>query len=116
MPARKRARFPTKNKKGQIMEKFEDLIQSTTPVLVDFFAEWCGPCKAMKPVLEELKKQVGENARIVKIDVDAHEELAAKYKIQSVPTFILFKNGESLWRHSGLIQAGELKKVIEQHK
>lgn len=97
------------------MEKFEDLIQSPIPVLVDFFAEWCGPCKAMKPVLEDLKKQVGDKARIVKIDVDTHEELAAKYKIQAVPTFILFKNGEAVWRHPGLIQGSELKGVIEKH-
>lgn len=97
------------------MEKFEDLIQSPIPVLVDFFAEWCGPCKAMKPVLEDVKKQVGDKARIVKINVDTHEELAAKYKIQAVPTFILFKNGEAVWRHPGLIQGSELKGVIEQY-
>lgn len=102
-------------KKGKIMEKFEDLIQSQSPVLVDFFAEWCGPCKAMKPILEDLKQQVGEKARIVKIDVDTHEELAVKYRIQAVPTFILFKKGEAFWRHSGMIQASELKGVIEQY-
>jgi thioredoxin 1 len=97
------------------MEKFETLIKSKSPVLVDFFAEWCGPCKTMKPVLEEVKGQLGEKVRIEKIDVDKFEELADKYRIQSVPTFILFKNGESLWRHSGIIQGKELKEVIEQY-
>lgn len=97
------------------MEKFEELIQSEKPVLVDFFATWCGPCKAMHPVLEELKKEVGDAARIAKIDVDQHEALANSYRIQAVPTFILFKKGESLWRHSGVISRQELKSVIEQH-
>ncbi|WP_321480876.1 thioredoxin [uncultured Bacteroides sp.] len=97
------------------MEKLEALIKSKSPVLVDFFAEWCGPCKTMKPILEEVKGQIGEKARIVKIDVDKSEGIAEKYHIQAVPTFILFKNGESLWRHSGIIQSAELKEVIEQY-
>ena len=97
------------------MEKFEDLIQSQSPVLVDFFAEWCGPCKAMKPILEDLKQQIGEKARIVKIDVDTHEDLAVKYRIQAVPTFILFKTGEAVWRQSGIIQGSELKGVNEHY-
>lgn len=97
------------------MEKFEDLIHSPIPVLVDFFAEWCGPCKAMKSILEEVKRQVGDKARIVKIDVDTHQDLAAQYKIQAVPTFILFKKGEAVWRHPGLIQGNELKGVIEKY-
>ena len=97
------------------MEKFEDLIQSTMNVLVEIFEEWCRQCKAMKPVLEELKYLVGVKARIVKIDVDQHEDLATKYRIQAVPTFILFKNGEAVWRHSGVIHSSELQGVIERH-
>lgn len=97
------------------MEKFEDLIKSEKPVLVDFFAEWCGPCKAMMPVLEQLKSEVGDNARIVKIDVDKHPELAQQFRIQTVPTFIIFKNSENLWRHSGLISGTELKKMLESN-
>ncbi|AVM57204.1 thioredoxin [Bacteroides heparinolyticus] len=97
------------------MEKFKEVIQSEKPVLVDFFATWCGPCKAMHPVLEELKSEIGEAARIVKIDVDQQEELAANYRIQAVPTFILFKKGEAVWRHSGVVSGKELKAVIEQN-
>ena len=82
------------NRKEKIMEKFEELIQSEKTVLVDFFATRCGPCKAMHPVLEELKGQIGEAARIVKIDVDQHEELAAKYRIQAVPTFLYSRKGK----------------------
>ncbi|MDR0977001.1 MAG: thioredoxin [Prevotellaceae bacterium] len=98
------------------MEKFEELIQSEQPVLIDFFATWCGPCKAMHPILEELKKEIGDTARIVKIDVDQHEELANQYRIQSVPTFIVFKKGNPVWRHSGMMPAAELKNVLEQNK
>ena len=97
------------------MEKFEDLIQSPMPVLVDFFATWCGPCKAMHPVLEELKNEIGDAARIAKIDVDQHEELATSYRIQAVPTFIIFKKGEAVWRHSGVISGKDLKAVIEKN-
>lgn len=98
------------------MEKFDDLIQSKTPVLVDFFAEWCGPCKMMKPILEELKSMVGENARIVKIDVDKHQEIAQVYNVQSVPTLMIFKEGLVVWRQSGVMQAKDLKAIIEQHQ
>lgn len=98
------------------MERFEDLITSGTVVLVDFFAEWCGPCKAMKPILEELKKMKGERIRIAKIDVDKHKDLAASYQIQSVPTLIIFRNGEPVWRQTGVVQAHELKKIIEQYE
>ena len=98
------------------MEKFNDVIKSNEPVLVDFFAEWCGPCKMMKPILEDLKKQIGGSARIIKIDVDQEEEIANKYRIQSVPTLMIFKNGEPVWRQSGIMQAADLKEVIEKYK
>lgn len=98
------------------MERFEDLITSKIPVLVDFFAEWCGPCKMMTPILEQLKEMKGDKIRIAKIDVDKHEDLARSYKIQSVPTLIIFKNGELLWRQSGVMQASDLKKIIEQYE
>ena len=81
------------------MERFEDLITSNIPVLVDFFAEWCGPCKAMKPILEELKGIKGEKVRIVKVDVDKHKEIAAYYQIQSVPTLMIFKNHNTNQNH-----------------
>ena len=97
------------------MEKFNEVIQSEKPVLVDFFATWCGPCKAMHPVLEELKNEIGEAARIVKIDVDQQEDLAANYRIQAVPTLILFKKGAAVWRPSGVISGKELKALIEPH-
>lgn len=97
------------------MEKFEDIIQSDIPVLVDFFAEWCGPCKAMKPILQEVKGMVGEQARIIKIDVDKHEQLAINYHIQAVPTLLLFKKGELVWRQSGVVQSKELKSILEKY-
>lgn len=97
------------------MEKFNELIKSDEPVLIDFHAEWCGPCKTMMPILDKVKASVGEKARIVKIDVDKFQELAAEYRIQTVPTFIIFKGGESLWRHSGLIAEKELTSMIEKY-
>jgi thioredoxin 1 len=94
------------------MSNFNDIIQSETPVLVDFFAEWCGPCKMMKPILEDLKSKMGENVRIIKIDVDKNPAIAAQYRIQGVPTLMVFKQGVSKWRQSGVLSAAELQKVI----
>lgn len=92
---------------------FKDLINSDTPVLVDFSAEWCGPCKAMVPVLQEVSSVVGKKASIVKIDVDKNRQLASSMKIKGVPTLILFKNGKAIWRESGVQSVHTLTNIIE---
>lgn len=96
------------------MEKFNEIINSGQLVLVDFFATWCGPCKQMHPVLEQLKSEMGDTVRILKLDVEKNEELAYKYRIQSVPTLMLFRNGEILWRESGAQSLAVLKSLIEE--
>lgn len=98
------------------MERFNDIINNNTPVLVDFFAEWCGPCKSMKPILENLKNAIGEKARIIKVDVDKNRALAENYHIQSVPAFLLFRNGEIVWRASGTRSMNKLKDIIEKNR
>jgi len=97
------------------MSKFSDLINGDKPVLVDFFAEWCGPCKMMKPILEQLKSQVGDSAAIIKVDIDKNQSTAAAFNVQSVPTIILFKKGKPVWRQSGVVQASQLKQVIDSN-
>lgn len=94
---------------------FSTIINSETPVLVDFFAEWCGPCKMLAPVLKEVKDAMGDTIKIVKIDVDKNQPLAGTYQVRGVPTLILFKNGKQVWRQSGVLQKQEIIAVVEQH-
>lgn len=95
------------------METFNDIISSDQLVLVDFFATWCQPCKMMHPILEQLKAAVGDKLRIIKVDVDKHNEIAALYRIQSVPTLMLFRNGEVLYRNSGVMDKAELMALLD---
>lgn len=95
------------------MEKFDDIIKSEKPVLIDFFATWCGPCQMMHPILEELHTKVGEKARIITIDIDKNQELATKYNVRSVPTLMIFQNGEMKWRGVGVHQVAQLETELE---
>ncbi len=96
------------------MENFKDFIDGDKPVLVDFFATWCGPCKMMHPILEELKRSIGDKAVILKIDVDKNRDLAAQYNVASVPTLMVFRGGGVAWRQSGVTSAADLEKVLMQ--
>jgi thioredoxin 1 len=93
---------------------FTEMISSNKPVLVDFYADWCGPCRLMQPVLEKLKKTVGNKAAIIKVDVDKNPHMANVYGIQGIPTLILFKNKKALWRQSGVVPLNNLQQIIDQ--
>ncbi|MDI9339633.1 MAG: thioredoxin [Sediminibacterium sp.] len=94
------------------MSSFKDLINSGKPVLVDFSAEWCGPCKMMAPILEQVKHQIGDKAVVIKVDVDKNPSASGAYGIRSVPTLLIIKNGEEKWRQAGVIQAPDLLRVL----
>jgi len=97
------------------MAKLSELINGEKPVLIDFSAEWCGPCKMMAPILKELSGLMGDKIRILKIDVDKNQKVAQRYQIQGVPTLILFSNGKPIWRQSGVIQAAQLRDIINSN-
>jgi|SRR5690349_11561245 len=96
-------------------ESFQQLIQSSTPVFVDFYAEWCGPCKAMNPIIQEVAKNVQGRARVIKIDIDKSQAAAMRFNINAVPTFMIFKNGQAVWRHSGMIDKQSLLRTLESN-
>lgn len=105
---------PGKMKSSKTKTTFSELINSGKPVLVDFYADWCGPCKMMPPILKDLKKRMGDKIIIVKIDTDKNQAVASKYNVRSIPTLMLFKNGNVLWRQAGVMQANQLEAVISK--
>lgn len=94
---------------------FSEIIKDDKPVLVDFYADWCGPCKMLAPILKEVKQELGEDVKIVKIDVDKNQELSQKYQVRGVPTMILFKNGQQVWRQSGVLQKNDIVEIIKRN-
>jgi thioredoxin 1 len=96
-------------------DSFNNIINSETPVLVDFHADWCGPCKMLAPILKQVKEEMGNALKIVKIDVDKNQTLASTYQVRGVPTMLLFKNGKQVWRQSGVLQKNDIVRVVQQH-
>lgn len=94
------------------MSTFSDIIKDDKPVLIDFFATWCGPCQTMSPILKQLKDELGEQVKIIKIDVDKNQVIAQKFQVRGVPTFMLYKNGKQVWKQAGLVTKTDLKRVI----
>ncbi|MEW4923795.1 thioredoxin [Algibacter sp. 2305UL17-15] len=95
---------------------FKDIINDAKPILVDFYATWCGPCKAQSPIISELAKEVQDSVRIIKIDIDKNPQIAEQYQVRGVPTLVLFKNGAMVWRQSGVQSKQQLQKIIDKHK
>ena len=98
------------------METFSELVKADTPLLVDFYADWCGPCKAMEPIVKEVAQQLKGKARVIKINIDKNTEVANAFNVQAVPTFILFRKGNILWRHPGMIDKAGLLSVLKKHE
>ena len=94
---------------------FDRILASETPVLIDFFADWCGPCKMLAPILKQVKDELGDKIKVVKIDVDKNQPLATKYQVRGVPTMMLFKSGKQVWRQSGVLQKNDIIQVIKPH-
>lgn len=94
---------------------FSKIIDSEIPVLVDFYADWCGPCKMLAPILKQVKEEMGEAIKIVKIDVDKNQSIASKYNVRGVPTMLLFKKGKQLWRESGVLQKNDIVQIVKSH-
>lgn len=96
-------------------DNFGNIINSTTPVLIDFYADWCGPCKMLAPILKEVKQELGDSIKIVKINVDKNQTLAAKYQVRGVPTMLLFKDAKQLWRQSGVLQKQDIISIVNSY-
>ncbi|MDR9414752.1 MAG: thioredoxin [Gracilimonas sp.] len=95
-------------------KSFNDIINDDTPVLVDFYADWCAPCKMMTPILQQLKSEMGDNLNIIKIDTERNPDVAIKYQVRGIPNLILFHKGQLLWQQAGVVQMPQLKQIIEQ--